>query len=219
MKVTNLCFSEIEIDFSPMQERLLNTFVKELLAWNKHMNLTGLSSTRRIMDELVADSLMPLPYLPNTGICLDVGSGAGFPAIPLKICRPAMNFFLMEPNLKKGSFLKQIIRLCGLKQIRVIRDRIETLSPPLPFERCHMITSRAMAPLPKLIGWCTPYLAPGGLMVAFLGDRFEDILAECEPLLKEKGLFVYDSKPYILKGKELKRNLLVLKKREKKYDQ
>jgi 16S rRNA (guanine527-N7)-methyltransferase len=77
-----------------------------------------------------------------------------------------------------------------------------------------MITSRAMAPLPKLIGWCTPYLAPGGLMVAFQGNRFEDILAECEPLLEEKGLSVHDSQPYTLKGKELKRNLLILKKRE-----
>ncbi|MBW2708077.1 MAG: 16S rRNA (guanine(527)-N(7))-methyltransferase RsmG [Deltaproteobacteria bacterium] len=213
MPLNDSCFTEIEKTLSPEQKALLSTFVEELTAWNNHMNLTGLSSPRRIMDELVADSLMPLPYLPDTGICLDVGSGAGFPAIPLKICRPAMNFFLMEPNLKKGSFLKQIIRLCGLKQIEVIRARIETLSPPLPFERCHVITSRAMAPLPKLIGWCAPYLAPGGLMVAFLGNRFEDILAECEPLLKEKGLFVHDSKPYMLKGKELKRNLLILKKR------
>lgn len=220
MQLNDSCFTGIEKNLSPGQKDLLSIFIKELTAWNKHMNLTGLSSTRRIMDELVADSLMPLPYLPDTGICLDVGSGAGFPAIPLKICRPAMKFFLMEPNSKKGSFLKQIIRLCGLKQIEVIRERIETLSQPLPFDQalpfgwCHIITSRAMAPLPKLIGWCTPYLAPGGLMVAFLGNRFEDILAECEPLLKEKGLFVHDSKPYILRGKELKRNLLILKKRE-----
>ncbi|MBT3257177.1 MAG: 16S rRNA (guanine(527)-N(7))-methyltransferase RsmG [Deltaproteobacteria bacterium] len=214
MKDLESCFKGIEINLSPGQKDLLSIFIKELTAWNRHMNLTGLSSTRRIMDELVADSLMPLPYLPDTGICLDVGSGAGFPAIPLKICRPAMKFFLMEPNLKKGSFLKQIIRLCGLKQIEVIRERIEMLSQPLPFEWCHIITSRAMAPLPRLVKLCAPYLAPGGLMVAFLGNRFEDILAECKPLLKEKGLFVHDSKPYILKGKELKRNLLVLKKRK-----
>jgi 16S rRNA (guanine527-N7)-methyltransferase len=214
MKDLESCFNGIEIKLSLGQKDLLSIFIKELTAWNKHMNLTGLSSTRRIVDELVADSLMPLPYFPDTGICLDVGSGAGFPAIPLKICRPAMKFFLMEPNLKKGSFLKQIIRLCGLKQIEVIRERIETLSQPFPFKRCSIITSRAMAPLPKLIGWCTPYLVPGGLMVAFLGNRFEDILAECEPLLKEKRLFVHDSKPYMLKGKELKRNLLILKKRK-----
>jgi 16S rRNA (guanine527-N7)-methyltransferase len=212
MMGTELCFTGTELSLTPKQKDLLGIFIRELTAWNKHMNLTGLSSTRRIMDELVADSLMPLPYLPDTGICLDVGSGAGFPAIPLKICKPGVKFFLMEPNSKKGSFLKQVIRLCELKQIEIIRDRIETLSEPSPFTGCDIITSRAMAPLPQLIKWCTPYLAPGGVMIAFLGNQFEEILAESEPLLKEKGLFVYDSKPYTLEGKDLKRNLLILKK-------
>ena len=202
----------IEIDLSPKEKELLRVFIRELRSWNKRMNLTGVSSTRRIMDELVADSLLPLPYLPDTGTCLDVGSGAGFPAIPLKICKPAMKFFLMEPNLKKGSFLKQVIRLCELKEIEVIRERIEAPSRPLPFERCHLITSRAMAPLPKLVKWCSPYLAEEGLMVAFLGKGFEDILKESGPLLEKAGLSVFDSKSYALKGRKSKRILLILKK-------
>ena len=205
-------FDGLDITLSSKQKELLGVYVEELTAWNQHMNLTGLSSTQRIIDELVADSLMPATYLPDKGLLLDVGSGAGFPAIPLKICKPEMKFFLLEPNSKKGSFLKQVIRLCGLKEIAVIRERIEKPSRCLPFAKCDIITSRAMAPLPQLIEWCTPYLAPKGLMVAFLGNRFEDIIGACEPLLKEKGLFIYDSKPYILKGKGLKRNLLVLKK-------
>ena len=212
MKASESCFRGLEISLSPKQMDLLGIFLEELTAWNKHMNLTGLSSTKRIIDELVTDSLMPAPYLPDKGLLLDVGSGAGFPAIPLKICRPAMKFFLMEPNSKKGSFLKQVIRLCKFKQIEIVRERIEKPSRCLPFEKCDIITSRAMAPLPQLIKWCTPYLAPEGLMIAFLESRIEDILEECEPLLKEKGLFIHDSKPYTLQGKGLKRNLLILKK-------
>jgi len=214
MRQTGLSIQKIEHRLSTEQQHLLGIFIKELLAWNKRMNLTGLSSTQRIMDELVADSLMPLPCLPNTGTCLDVGSGAGFPAIPLKICRPEIKFFLMEPNLKKGSFLKQVIRLCRLKQIEVIRERIETPSRDLPFKKWDVITSRAMAPLPKLIKWCTPYLTPGGLMVAFLGNRSEEILKKCEPLMKEKGLFVDELKPYAVKGGKPERCLLILKKGE-----
>ena len=215
MKTSKSYFTGIEINLSPKEKELLYVFLEELTAWNKHMNLTGLSSTQRIMDELVADSLMPAPYLPDEGSLLDVGSGAGFPAIPLKICRPAMKFFLMEPNLKKGSFLKQVIRLCGLTQIEVIRERIETPSRPLPFTRCDIITSRAMAPLPKLIGWCMPYLTPGGMLVAFLGNRFEDILSECEPLMKEENLFVDELRPYTVKSKRPERCLLILKKGKK----
>jgi len=215
VKTSESYFTGIEINLSPKEKELLCVFLEELTAWNKHMNLTGLSSTQRIMDELVADSLMPAPYLPDEGSLLDVGSGAGFPAIPLKICRPAMKFFLMEPNLKKGSFLKQVIRLCGLTQIEVIRERIETPSQPLPFTRCDIITSRAMAPLPKLIGWCMPYLTPGGMLVAFLGNRFEDILSECEPLMKEENLFVDELRPYTVKSKRPERCLLILKKGKK----
>ena len=212
---TELCFTGIEASLSPKQKDLLRIFIRELTAWNKHMNLTGLSSPQRIMDELVADSLMPLPYLPHTGICLDVGSGAGFPAIPLKICKPAIKFFLMEPNSKKVTFLKQVIRLCGLKQIEITRDRIESPSDPSPFTGCDIITSRAMAPLPKLIKWFTPYLSPGGLMVSFLGNRFKDILRECQPLLKEKDLFVNEVKSYAVKGTKSERSILILKKGKK----
>jgi len=215
MQEAALSIQEIEHSLSTEQRHLLGIFVKELLAWNRRMNLTGLSSTQRIFDELVADSLLPLGYFPDTGTCLDVGSGAGFPAVPLAICRPGIEFFLMEPNLKKGSFLKQIIRLCGLKRTEVIRGRIEKPSKPLPFQKVDIITSRAMAPLPKLIGWCTPYLAPGGLMVAFLGNRFEEILKECEPLLKEKNLLIDSLKSYRLKGKKSERRLLILKKNNK----
>ncbi|MCF8128550.1 MAG: 16S rRNA (guanine(527)-N(7))-methyltransferase RsmG [Deltaproteobacteria bacterium] len=215
MQEAGLSIQEIEHSLSTEQRRLLGIFVKELLAWNKRMNLTGLSSTQRIFDELVTDSLLPLDYFPETGTCLDVGSGAGFPAVPLAICRPGIRFFLMEPNSKKGSFLKQIIRLCGLKRAKVIRERIEKPSKPLPFQKVDIITSRAMAPLPRLIGWCTPYLAPGGMMVAFLGNRFEEILKECDPLLKEKNLLIDSLKSYTLKGKKSERRLLILKKENK----
>ncbi len=218
MKDIALCFEDIEIDLTPQQKERLGLYITELNAWNKRMNLTGLSSTRRILDELVADSLMPLSYLPDAGTCLDVGSGAGFPAIPMKICRPAMKFFLMEPNSKKGSFLKQIIRICELKRIEVISERVESPSQPLPFEKCDFITSRAMAPLPELVKRCTPHLAPGGLMIAFLGRRFEDTLVECEPLLKEMNLLVFESKSYVLTGRKSKRNLLILKKREAPFE-
>ncbi|EFK08530.1 16S rRNA methyltransferase GidB [delta proteobacterium NaphS2] len=210
-----ICFETVLNILSSEQKNLLLVFIKELNAWNRRMNLTGLSSKKRILDELVADSLMPHPFLPHTGVCLDVGSGGGFPAVPLKICRPNLKFFLLEPNSKKGSFLKHIIRRCGLKEIAVVRERIDTPSGSLPFKAVDIITSRAMAPLPKLINWCTPYLGPGGVMIAFLGKRFEKILTECEPILIKKDLFIEDIKPYTIKGTKSRRSLLVLRKGNK----
>lgn len=213
IRESELTFEDVKIHVSSEQNALLFTFVKELNSWNKRINLTGLPSTKRILDELVADSLMPLPYFPATGICLDVGSGAGFPAIPLKICRPTLKFFLVEPNSKKGSFLKHIIRTCRLQQIEIIRERIEKPSRPFSFTKVDVITSRAMAPLPKLITWCTPFLAPGGLMVAFLGKEADEILEKSKSLMEEKDLIIHDSRPYTLKERRSERHLLVLKKR------
>ncbi len=207
-----ISFEDVKGYVSSKEKALLLTFIEALTTWNKRINLTGIRSTDRILDELVADSLMPLSNLPVTGTCLDVGSGAGFPAIPLKICRPKLTFFLMEPNSKKGSFLRHIIRACGLQHITVIQERIEKPARPFPFSTVDIITSRAMAPLPKLITWCAPLLAPGGLMVAFLGKEAEKILEESEPLMAEKGLFIHDSKPYILKERRSERHLLVLRK-------
>lgn len=215
MSGQEICFEEVKNVLSSEQKNLLLIFIKELNAWNQRMNLTGLSSGKRILDELVADSLIPLPWLPHTGVCLDAGSGAGFPAIPLKICKPNLKFFLLEPNSKKGSFLKHIIRRCGLKEIAVVRERIDTPSGPLPFKEVNIITSRAMAPLPKLINWCTPYLGPDGLMIAFLGKRFEEILTECKPILKKKNLFIEDIRPYTIKATKSRRGLLVLRKGNK----
>ena len=215
MRDDEICFQAVENLLSSEQKNLLLVFIKELNAWNRRMNLTGLSSKKRILDELVADSLMPLPFLPHTGVCLDVGSGAGFPAIPLKICKPNLKFFLLEPNSKKGSFLRHIIRRCGLKEIAVVRERIDTPSGPLPFKEVDIITSRAMAPLPKLIDWCTPYLGPDRVMIAFLGKRFEEILTECKPILKKKDLFIEDIRPYTIKAAKSRRSLLVLRKGNK----
>ena len=215
MRDSEICFEAVENVLSSEQKTLLLVFIQELNAWNRRMNLTGLSSYKRILDELVADSLMPLPFLPHTGVCLDVGSGGGFPAIPLKICKPNLKFFLLEPNKKKGSFLKHIVRRCGLKETVVVRERIDTPSGPLPFKEVDVITSRAMAPLPKLVNWCSPYLGPDGVMISFLGKHFEEILAECKPILKKKDLSIEDIRPYTIKATKSRRALLVLRKGNK----
>ena len=78
MRDEEICFEVVENVLSSEQKKILLVFIKELNAWNRRMNLTGLSSKKRILDELVADSLMSLPFLPHTGVCLDVGSGGRF---------------------------------------------------------------------------------------------------------------------------------------------
>jgi 16S rRNA (guanine527-N7)-methyltransferase len=148
---------------------------------------------------------------------LDVGSGAGFPGVPLKIYNPLLKTDLLETNSKKVSFLKQVIRLLGLNEIEGIRGRIETNGHThkehVPHHtRYHIITARALAHLSQTLTWCAPYLDPGGLLVGFLGSRAEDDMKKSQRIMKEHSLVVYQKIPYILPGKSNTRNTVIFKK-------
>lgn len=195
------------------QTHKLDIFLDELEEWNKKLNLTGLSTRQSIINELLIDSMMPTSFMPDHGNLLDIGSGAGFPAIPIKICKPSLKCQLMEPNSKKISFLKQIIRLAELEEIEVIKGRIEKEEGLLHPEGYDVITSRGLAPLPQFLTWGAPHLAPGGLIVAFLGSQGEEALKKSADVIRKHRLFPFKSISYSLSGKSLGRNLLILKRR------
>ena len=200
------------VELSGPQLRLLGIYLNELWLWDRRMNLTGLTTRERIIRELLLDSFLPSPFLPEQGHLLDVGSGAGFPAIPLKISRNKISFHLLEAKAKKVSFLKQAIRLLGLKGIEVIRGRIEKDKKVLRPEGYNVITARALAHLPQTLTWCAPFLIAGGTIVNFQGSRLEHALTESSDVMKRERLFLYKSIPYTLPGKDSRRHILIFKK-------
>lgn len=208
------CARELGIALSAFQVRLLGLYLDELWAWNEKVNLTGLSSRQRIIGELLVDSLLPSPYLPEEGRLLDVGSGAGFPGIPLKIYKTGLEVHLMEANSRKASFLKQVIRITKLRGIEVLRGRVERNGNILHAEGYHVITARAFSHLPQTLSLCAPLLRSGGLMVSFQGSQLEKVLREGFDVIKANGLLLHKSIPYKLPGKGSQRHLLIFKKQE-----
>ncbi len=202
------------IELSDYQLRLFGIYLDELWEWNKKVNLTGLSSLQRIITDLLLDSIIPSTFLPEKGRLLDIGSGAGFPGIPLKICRPQLKVHLMEANAKKVNFLKQVVRVTKLFEIEIIGGRIEKEGSILNPKGYHIITARALAPLPQILSWCAPYLMPGGLIVNFQGSQFGKTLEETSSIIKKYRLFHYKSFPYKLPGKDSQRHLLILMKHQ-----
>lgn len=148
-------------------ERLLS-YLDELHLWNRRINLTGLRSRKRMVVELLADSLVPAPHLPASGRLLDVGSGAGLPGIPLKVALPGLEVDLLEPSSKRHHFLKQAIRLMRLDGVRAVRGRLEDSREQLHPEY-DVVTSRAVTGLERMIALCAPLVSPGGLLVGFAG--------------------------------------------------
>ena len=202
------------VELSEEQLGLFQIYLDELCAWNRRVNLTGLSHRERMVFELFLDSVVPVPHLIEKGRLLDAGSGAGFPGIPLKICKPGLSAHLLEANAKKVSFLKQVIRLLNLDETEVIRGRIEKDVDRLHPDRYHLITARALAPVAQTIAWCAPLLRPGGHLISFIGSRIEDALKENQHIMEEHGLTIYKRIPYALPGRASERTTIIFERRE-----
>ena len=181
---------EIKIEMSAAQIDLWSLYLDELCAWNTRMNLTGMTSRKTIIKELLLDSIFPALFLPEKGRLLDIGSGAGFPAIPIKIFCPGLKVLLIESNSKKVSFLKQVIRLTRLPEIEVIQRRIEEDGGMLHSGGYNIITARALAPLPKTLALCAPNLAPGGRIISFQVSGFKNAIKESAYICKKHLLFL-----------------------------
>ena len=201
------------IDLSENQLGLFQIYLDELWAWNQRTNLTGLSSRKRIAFELFLDSLIPAPFLAKSGTLLDVGTGAGFPGIPLKIHNPRLVVHLLDANFKKGSFLKQVIRLLGVNETSVITERVEEAEGSLLPQGYQIITARALSRFGQTLTWCAPKLAPGGLFVSYLGGRAEAELEEYQKIIDEHNLVLHKDIPYMLPGMGAERMAVIFKKK------
>jgi 16S rRNA (guanine527-N7)-methyltransferase len=201
-----------DIELSDQQCHLFQVYLEELWHWNQHMNLTGPLTRERMLVELFLDSLIPGPFIPAAARILDVGSGAGFPGLPLKIHAPDRDIDLLEINAKKVSFLKHMVRLLGLTEVAVIKGRVERIQADLTRAGYQVVTARALADLGQAIAWCAPLLSPGGLLVSFLGSRFENDLNRSGPVMGDHGIVTHKVIPYTLPGKQARRHTVIFRK-------
>ncbi len=191
---------------------LFKVYLEELWVWNKQVNITGAATRQEVWMNLFLDSLIPGPHLPEAGNLLDVGSGGGFPGIPLKIYRSGLSIDLLEVNSKRVSFLKHIIRLLRLGDIRVVRGRIDKSGTFSDKGKYDIVTARAVAsPLQTLL-WCAPLLETGGMLVLFLGSDTEKGLIPCREALNRYSMTIEKSIPYLLPGKKTLRSSVIIKK-------
>ena len=201
---------EVGISLDDEQMERFGIYLRELMLWNEKFNLTGLRSPERIVTELFLDSLIPAPRIPAEGRLLDAGSGAGLPGLPLKILYPGLEVHLLEARAKRVSFLKEMVRLLGLRGIEVIRGRIEKdLSAPDGYP---WITARALAQFPQTVRWCSPLLCEGGVLVCYLGERGVETFEENRIEVEHAGLDLQEVIPYSLPGKSGRRHAVFLKK-------
>jgi len=159
------------IDLDEKGIEAFDLYLRELLKWNQKMNLTAIRSEKGIVLKHFLDSLSVFPHLPKISSLLDIGSGAGFPGIPLKMVQPSLEVTLIDSVRKKIDFQSHIIRTLGLKGIGAIHGRIqdreilESLGG-----RFDAVIARAFSDLNTLLLLSFPFLKKGGILLAMKGE-------------------------------------------------
>jgi len=146
----------------------LATYSARLLEWNERINLSGARDLETLAREHLADALALVPYLPTSGRCLDVGSGAGLPGIVLAIARPDLAFQLLEPNQKRRAFLASVTRELGLKNLAV-SAQTALLHAETGDETYDFAIARAVFPLGEWLVLGMRFVRPGGVVAGLAG--------------------------------------------------
>ncbi len=155
------------VDLDDQQGRQVALYVKTLLLWNQRINLTSITDPREVLQRHFGESMFGAQFLESPGGALfDIGSGAGFPGLPLKIIRPSLHVKLVEPVTKKAVFLLEIVRLLELSNVEVLRRRIVDIGEA---SAADCITARAVGDLKGLLSWAGRVLNVGAQTLLWLG--------------------------------------------------
>ena len=156
------------LELSARQTGQLITYLDLLLRWNRKINLTAIRSAEECVTRHFGESLYLSRLLGLQGRLLDIGSGAGFPGLALKIVSPSLVVTLLEPAAKKRAFLKEVTRVCSMDSVEVRPERLENFVVSDPGLRFETVTSRAVGGLDRLVPRAVKCLTAGGHMCLWL---------------------------------------------------
>ena len=174
---------KLGIELNQKQQKKFALYQKEIIAWNRKVNLISKKDEHRIVTHHFLDSACCLRYFPPKSVEIaDVGSGAGLPGIPIKILRPDLKITLIESKRKKIYFLKSVVEKLSLENINIICERAENIKT-----QYDIVVTRELLRLKKSLKICLPLLKEGGLFINFKGGDITSELKEAEKILKKLG--------------------------------
>jgi 16S rRNA (guanine527-N7)-methyltransferase len=203
----------VGITLTPIQEQQFEQYYQMLVAANEQFNLTTIIKKDEVYVKHFYDSIITLDYTiaKNTNSLCDIGSGAGFPGIPLKIVYPHLSVTLIEPTSKKVMFLKSVIETLQLDKTVVINARAEEAINQYR-EKFDVVTARAVARLNILSELCIPFVRVGGLFVSLKGALYQEELDEALPAITKLSGRILQVKELVLPHDLGKRGLILVEK-------
>jgi 16S rRNA (guanine527-N7)-methyltransferase len=208
--------AQFNLDLTEAQLAAFEIYQRELLDWNRRVNLTRIVAPAEIVTKHFLDSLsvaMALPEQTGPLSIIDVGSGAGFPGLPLKIARPEIRLTLVEATGKKTAFLQHMVQTLGLTDVTVLHARAEEAGQmPAHRQRYQVAVARAVASLPVLAEYTLPFVAVGGIVIAQKGQQPADEIQAGANALGMLGGKLLRVQRISIPGLPDERHLLLLKK-------
>ena len=193
------------------RDEKLKKYLELLLKWNSKFNLTAITDEEKVWSNHFEDSLAPIKFVEGKKRLADLGSGAGFPGLPLKIALPDLEVVLIDSRRKRISFCNEIIRELKLDNVRAVHGRAEDknlYSSLMPFD---VVISRATWALDEYLRIADPYYDKNGICIAMRGAAWEDELSSAKLVMGSLGLKLFAKELYSI-GDSEKRCLLVFKK-------
>ena len=226
-KLVNIC-NKINIEISDDQINCFEKYYELLIEKNKVMNLTAITDKEDVIVKHFIDSIALIPYLLDKGIninnklkIIDIGTGAGFPGLPLKIMMPDVKFTLLDSLNKRVSFLYVVIDELKLKDIEALHGRAEDYASDNKYrEKYDICVSRAVANLSTLSEYCIPFVKEDGFFISYKAGESEEEINNSKNAIKILGGKINKVEEFILPGTDASRVFVFIRKQEltdKKY--
>ena len=211
MKELKEIFEKYNIQVSQNQEQMFDEYFSMLVETNKHLNLTAITEERDVLIKHFLDSVLPEKLIPQNATIVDVGTGAGFPALPLKIVRPDLKVCLVDSLNKRINFLNAVCDQLKLEGVTAVHSRAEDFAKNNR-EKFDVAVARAVAQLNTLAEYLLPLVKVGGVAVIYKSSKLEEELKDAKKAIEILGAKVEKIERFVVDEENLERNVLVLKK-------
>ena len=203
--------NNIDIELDNERVELLYKYMNLLLEWNEKINLTAITEPKDIILKHFIDSLTILKYLESKSSIIDVGTGAGFPGIPLNIAKDDLEYTLLDSLNKRIVYLNEVIKDLNLMNIKTIHSRVEDFGKNNR-EKFDIATSRAVAHLNILVEYLLPLVKVGGICICMKGSDVSHETLEAQKAIKELGGEIEKVEKIYLPDSDMERNIIIIRK-------
>lgn len=212
----NINLQCLNIKLKEKQLKVFCNYMNLLIEKNKVMNLTGIIEPNEIILKHFVDSLTILKYIEKNEKIIDIGTGAGFPGIPLKISENSLNVVLLDSLNKRINFLNEVIKENQLENIKTIHGRAEDYGQNTEYrEKFDVATSRAVAPLNVLLEYMMPFVNLGGKCICMKGNNCDEEIEKSRNAIKTLGGEIEKIEKFNLPNSDNNRTIIIIKKIKK----